>query len=76
MALFASLVLLLPYLTISGGPQGLIGMARYNLVSFPLFIAGAILLQRALWLTPAVIGVFGGLLFFYAALFSQWQWVG
>ncbi len=76
MALFASLVVLLPYLTISGGPQGFIGMARYNLVSFPLFIAGAILLQRALWLTPAVIGVFGGLLFFYAALFSQWQWVG
>lgn len=76
MALFASLVLLLPYLTISGGPQGFIGMARYNLVSFPLFVAGAILLERALWLTPAVLGVFGGLLFFYAALFSQWQWIG
>ncbi len=76
MTLFALLLLLLPYLTISGGPVGLIGMARYNLVSFPLFIVGAMLLERALWLTPAVIGVSGGLLFFYAALFSQWQWVG
>jgi Gpi18-like mannosyltransferase len=76
MVLFASLVLLLPYLTVSGGPQGLIGMARYNLVSFPLFIAGAMLLKRALWMTPAVIGVCGGLLLIYAALFSQWQWVG
>jgi hypothetical protein len=76
MALFATLVLLLPYLTLSGGPQGFIATARYNLISFPLFIAAAMLLERALWLTPAVIGVCGGLLFFYAALFSQWQWIG
>ena len=76
MALFATFVLLLPYLTLSGGPQGFIATARYNIISFPLFIAAAILLDRALWLTPAVIGVCGGLLFFYAALFSQWQWIG
>jgi len=76
MALFATLVLLLPYLTVAGGPQGLIATTRYNLVSFPLFITGALLLERALWLTPAVIGFGGGLLFFYAALFAQWQWIG
>jgi len=76
MTLFALLVLLLPYLTVSGGPQGLVAMGRYNLVSFPLFIVAAMLLDRALWLTPAVIGLGGGLLFFYAALFSQSQWVG
>ncbi len=76
MALFASLVLLLPYLTVAGGPQGLVATGRYNLVSFPLFIAGAMLLDSARWLTPAVIGLFGGLLFFYAALFAQWQWIG
>jgi Gpi18-like mannosyltransferase len=75
MTLFALLVVLLPYLTISGGPQGLIGMQRYNLVSFPLFIAAAELLDRANWLALAVVGVMGGLLFFFAALFSQWQWV-
>jgi len=76
MTLFALLVVLLPYLTVSGGPQGFIGTARYNLVSFPVFIAAAELLERAPWLTPAVIGGFGGLLFFFSALFSQWQWVG
>jgi hypothetical protein len=51
-------------------------MQRYNLVSFPLFIAAAELLDRANWLALAVVGVMGGLLFFFAALFSQWQWVG
>jgi hypothetical protein len=76
MALFATLLQLLPYLTLAGGPLGLIATARYDLVSFPLFIAAALLLERARWLTPAVIGVLGGLLFFYAALFSQWQWIG
>ena len=76
MTLFALLVLLLPYLTVSGGPWGLTAMGRYNLVSFPLFITAAELLDRAPWLTPAVMGGLGGLLFFYSALFSQWQWVG
>jgi hypothetical protein len=76
MTMFAALVLLLPYLTHSGGPLGLLAMGRYNLVSIPLFIVTAGLLDRAAWLTPAVIGMLGGLLFVYAALFSQWQWVG
>jgi len=76
MTLFALLVVLLPYLTVSGGPWGLTAMGRYNLVSFPLFITAAELLDRARWLTPAVAGGLGGLLFFYSALFSQWQWVG
>lgn len=76
MTMFAALVLLLPYATHSGGPLGMLAMGRYNLVSIPLFIVAAGLLDRAPWLTPAVIGIFGGLLFFYAALFSQWQWVG
>jgi Gpi18-like mannosyltransferase len=76
MTLFAAVVLLLPYLTHSGGPQGMLAMGRYNLVSFPLFIVAAGLLDRTPWLTPAIVGMLGGLLFFYAALFSQWQWVG
>ena len=36
--LFAMGVLLLPYLTLSGGPAGFVSMSRFNLVSFPLFV--------------------------------------
>jgi hypothetical protein len=76
MTLFSAGVLLLPYLTLSGGPAGFTSMARFNLVSFPLFIAAAELGIRAPWLMLAVIGALGGLLFMNAALFSQWQWAG
>ena len=76
MTLFAAGVLLLPYLTLCGGPAGFTSMARFNLVSFPLFIVAADLCQRMRWLMPAVIGLLGGLLFLNAALFSQWQWTG
>jgi hypothetical protein len=31
-------VLMLPYLTLSGGPAGLTSIARFNVVSFPLFV--------------------------------------
>jgi hypothetical protein len=76
MALFASLALLLPYLTLCGGPAGFTSMARFNIVSFPLFVVTAQLIERWRWATPAVVGIFGGLLLIYAALFAQWQWVG
>ncbi|MBX9709601.1 MAG: hypothetical protein K2X60_01050 [Xanthobacteraceae bacterium] len=76
MTLFAFGVLMLPYLTLSGGPAGFISTARFNVVSFPLFLVMAELGSRVRWLVPGVIGIFGGLLFMYAALFAQWQWVG
>ncbi len=76
MAMFATGVLLLPYLTLSGGPAGLTSMARFNVVSFPLFVAAAELGARAQWLATALVGLLGGLLFMHAALFSQWQWAG
>lgn len=76
MALFATLVLALPYLTVSGGPTGFASMARYNLVSFPLFLVMALSAERWPWAMPAIMGIFGGLLMMYAALFAQWQWVG
>jgi hypothetical protein len=41
LALFAIDVLLLPYLTLSGGPSGFVSMSRFNLVSFPLFVTMA-----------------------------------
>jgi hypothetical protein len=76
MTLFAALVLALPYLTLSGGPAGFISMARYNIVSFPLFVAMALLTDRWRWAIPGITGIFGGLLLMYAALFAQWQWIG
>ena len=74
--LFAALVLMLPYLTLSGGPAGFTSMARFNIVSFPLFVVMALLTDRWRWAVPGIAGVFGGLLLMYAALFSQWQWIG
>ena len=76
MALFATLVLALPYLSVAGGPTGFTSMARYNLVSFPLFLVMALLAARRPWVVPAIVGIFGGLLMMYSALFAQWQWVG
>jgi Gpi18-like mannosyltransferase len=76
MTLFAALLLVLPYLTLCGGPAGFTSMARFNIVSFPLFVVMAILTGRRNWATPAIAGIFGSLLLMYAALFAQWQWVG
>jgi hypothetical protein len=74
--LFAALVLALPYLTLCGGPAGFTSMARFNLVSFPLFVVIALSTERYPWAMPAILGIFGGLLMMYSALFAQWQWVG
>lgn len=76
MALLATCVFMLPYLTLCGGPAGFTSMGRFNLVSFPLFIAMAELANRVPWLTPGVVGISGGLLFICSALFAQWQWTG
>jgi hypothetical protein len=76
MTLFASMVLALPYLTLCGGPAGFTSMARFNIVSFPLFMMMALLTDRWRWAVPGIIGIFGGLLLMYSALFSQWQWIG
>ena len=76
MTLFAAIVLALPYLTLCGGPAGFTSMARFNVVSFPLFVVMALLTERRRWAVPGVVGIFGGLLLMYAALFAQWQWIG
>jgi len=74
--LFAAMLLALPYLTLCGGPAGFTSMARFNIVSFPLFVVLALLADRWRWAASGIVGVFGGLLLMYAALFAQWQWVG
>jgi hypothetical protein len=75
-ALFATGVLLLPYLTLSGGPAGFVSMARFNLVSFPLFVVLAGAGLRAKWLLAGVIGLFSASLFMSAALFARRIWIG
>jgi Gpi18-like mannosyltransferase len=74
--LFAMGVLLLPYLTLSGGPAGFVSMSRFNLVSFPLFVVLADLGLRAKWLLAGVIGLFGASLFMNTVLFSRRIWIG
>ena len=74
--LFAMGVLLLPYLTLSGGPAGLVSMSRFNLVSFPLFVVLADLLLRAKWLLAGVIGLLGAALLMNTALFARRIWIG
>ena len=73
---FAIGVMLLPYLTLSGGPAGFVSMSRFNLVSFPLFVVLANLGLRAKWLLVAVIGIFSASLFMNAALFAKRIWIG
>ena len=74
--LFATGVLLLPYLTLSGGPAGFVSMSRFNLVSFPLFVVLADLGLRVKWLLVGVIGLFGASLFMNTALFARRIWIG
>jgi hypothetical protein len=74
--LFAMSVLLLPYLTLSGGPAGFVSMGRFNLVSFPLFVVLADLGQRAKWLLAGILGLFGAALFMNTALFARRIWIG
>jgi hypothetical protein len=76
MTFFAAMLLALPYLTLCGGPAGFTSMTRFNIVSFPLFLVMARVAERWRWAVPGIVGIFGGLLLMYAALFAQWQWIG
>jgi len=74
--LFALGVLMLPYLTLTGGPLKFISMTRHILLAFPVFIVMAKLCKNRLWLVPCITGLFGAMLFAYSAMFAQWYWVG
>ncbi len=73
--LFALGVLMLPYLTITGGPIRFRGMTRFILVAFPVFIVMAKFCKNRLWLVPCITGLFAAMLFTYSALYAQWHWV-
>jgi Gpi18-like mannosyltransferase len=73
--LFALGVLMLPYLTRTGGPLKFASMTRYILLAFPVFIVMAKVCNNRIWLVPCVTGLFAALLFAYSALYAQWYWV-
>jgi hypothetical protein len=73
---FAVGALLLPYLTLSGGPAGFVSMSRFNLVSFPLFVVLAGAALRTMWLLVGVVGLFSACLFMSTALFARRIWIG
>jgi Gpi18-like mannosyltransferase len=74
--LFALGVLMLPYLTLTGGPLRWAGMTRYVLLAFPGFIVMAKLCENRPWLALCIMGLFGAMLFAHMALYAQWHWVG
>lgn len=75
-SLFAAAVFMLPYLTLSGGPAGFVSMNRFNLVSFPLFVVGAVVALRVRWLLIGTIGILSAALFMNTALFARRIWIG
>ncbi len=75
-SLFMLGILMLPYLSLSGGPSGLSSMARFGLLAFPAFIILGVLCRRTVWLYVPILGVFAAMLGLYTALFAQWYWIG
>jgi hypothetical protein len=69
-------VLLLPYLTLVGGPSRFGSMPRFALLAFPVFIIIGRLCEGRPWLAviAAALGASG--LFAYTASFAQWHWSG
>jgi hypothetical protein len=74
--LFSLGALLVPYLTLSGGPGGFTSMNRFGVLAFPAFIMLAENCRRSLWLCIAAIGLFAAVLALHSVLFAQWYWVG
>jgi hypothetical protein len=73
--LYALAVLMLPYLTVTGGPIRFRGMTRFILLAFPVFIVMAKLCKNRLWLVPCITGLFSGMLFAYSVLYAHGYWV-
>jgi hypothetical protein len=73
--LYALGVLLLPYLTLSGG-LGFRSFTRYVMLAFPVFALLGELVRGRAWAGLCVLGVFAAMLFMYAAMFAGWYWAG
>ncbi|THD59358.1 MAG: hypothetical protein E7813_24890 [Bradyrhizobium sp.] len=75
-SMFGLGVLLLPYLTVVGGPARFGSMPRFVLLAFPLYIIMATLCRHRLWLSIPLIGVSAAGLAIYTARFAQWYSAG
>ena len=75
-AIYGIGVLILPYLTLAGGPSRFGSMPRFALLAFPVFIVIGHLCKDRSWLAVilAALGTAG--LFATTAAFSQWHWSG
>src|SRR5262249_33626042 len=64
LALFGLGVLLVPFLALSGG-QGFVGMSRFLLLAFPVFIIAAELAKGRVWFGASALGLSAAVLFAY-----------
>ncbi len=75
MFIYALAALLFPYLTLSAS-VGFVSFARYLLLAVPAFIIIGKLFRKRVWLGFSLIALSAGMLFMYAAFYSQWYWAG
>jgi len=68
-------VLLLPYVSLSGG-IGFRSFTRYAMLAFPVFLIAGDRFARRPWFALTVVGIFAALLFMYTAFFTQWYFAG
>lgn len=74
--LYAALTILIPYATVSTGRPGLGSFSRYVLITFPITVSLALLLDGRPRLTLALLAAAAAGLFATTAVFSQWHFVG
>lgn len=74
--LFAVGILLLPYLTLSGGPAQFAAMPRFVILAFPVFVFAGVLCKGRIWPAVCGVGLSAALLFKNTALFASWHWIG
>lgn len=74
--LYAALTILIPYATVGTGWPGLGSMSRYVLITFPVAVSLALLLEGRPRLTVVVLAAAAAGLFVTTAAFSQWHFVG
>lgn len=74
--LYALGLLLVPYITRTGGSLEFQSITRYILLAFPVFIIMGHLFIKRLWLGLTVAALFAAMLFMYTAMYAQWYWIG
>lgn len=75
-ALYGIGVLMLPYLTLAGGPSRFGSMPRFALLAFPVFIIIGQMCKGRPWLAVIAASLGAAGLFADTAAFAQWHWSG